>query len=75
MSEKACIRTLMDSEHVKGFETPHRSAQQYFCQIFSSLWKKISSKNSVLVLPEILRVFVNMLTPDDKYSFLVKQSI
>ena len=29
---------------------------------------KINSKNSFLEVSEILRLFVNILTPDDKYS-------
>ena len=37
--------------------------------------KKISSKNSVLVLSEILRLFVNILTPDGNYSLSVKASV
>ena len=37
--------------------------------------KKISSKNSVLVVSEMLRLFVNILTPDDKYSLSLKASV
>ena len=33
------------------------------------------SKNSVLVGPEISRLFVNILTPGDKYSLSVKASV
>ena len=75
MHKKSCVRTLMDSQHVKGSETLLKSARQYFCHIFWSLWKEISSKNSVLVVSEILRLFVNILTPDDKYSLSVKASV
>ena len=42
------VRTLMDSQHVKGKDTLLKSARQYFCYIFLSLWNKISSKNSFL---------------------------
>ena len=35
----------------------------------------MSSKTSVLVVSEILRLFVNILTPDDKYSLSVKASV
>ena len=35
---------------------------------FLSLWYKISTKKLILVVSDILRLFVNMLTPDDKYS-------
>ena len=75
MPKKPRVRTLMDSQHVKESETLHKPARQLLYYIFWSLWKEISSKNSVLILPEILRVFVNILRPDDKYSVLVKPSV
>ena len=71
MPKKPLVRTLMDSQHVKGSETLHKSTPQYFCHIFWSIWKKISLKNYVLVVSEILRLFVNMLTADDTYSLSV----
>ena len=75
MPQKPRVRTLIDSQHVKGSEKLLKSARQYFCHIFLSLWKEISSKNSVLVDSEILRLFVNILTPDEKYSLSVKPSV
>ena len=75
MPKKLQVRTLMDSQHVKGKDTLLKSARQYFCYIFLSLWNKISSKNSFLHVSQILRLFVNTLTPDDKYSFSVKESV
>ena len=75
MPKNPLVSMLIDSEHVQGFDTLPKSAQQYFSHIFRSLWKKISSKNSVLVVVIILRLFVNILTPDDKYSLSVKASV
>ena len=74
MDKKLCVRTRMDSEHVKSSERLLKSARQDFFQIFLSLWKAISSKNSAVVVSEILRLFINILTPDDKYSLSVKTS-
>ena len=74
MPKKPCVRTLMDSQHIKRYETLLKSVRQYFFQIFWSFRKKISSKKAVLVVSEILRLFVNILTPDDKYSLSVKAS-
>ena len=34
MSKKPCVKTLMDSQHVRGLETLHKSAMQYFGHIF-----------------------------------------
>ena len=42
---------------------------------FLAVWKKPSSKNSFLVGFEILRLFYNLWTPDDKYSLSVKVSV
>ena len=43
-----------------------------FLTYFWSLGKEISSENSALLVSETLRLFVNILTPDDKYSLSVK---
>ena len=67
MSKKLRVRTLMDSQHVKRSETLLKSARQYFCDIFWSLSKNISSKNIFSEVSESLRLFVNILTPDDMY--------
>ena len=75
MPKKPLVRTLMGSQHVKGTERLIKSARQCFCDIFWSLSNEISSKNSVLVVSEILRLFVNILSPYDKYSFSVKASV
>ena len=75
MPKKSHIRTLMDSQHVEASKTLHKSSLQYICHIFWSIWKKISSKNSVLVVSETLRLFVNTFTPNDKYSLSVKVSV
>ena len=75
MPEKPRVTKLMDSQHVKESETLHKSARQYFSHIFWSHWKEIRSNSSLLVVSEILRLFLNILTPDDKYSLSVKASV
>ena len=65
----------MDSHHVKVSERLLKSAVQYFYHIFLSLQKEIGSKNFVLAVSEILRLFVNILTPNDKYSLSVKATV
>ena len=45
-----------------------------FLTLFDRSEKKISSKNFVLVVSEVLRLFVNILTPDEKYSLALKGS-
>ena len=46
-----------------------------FATFFILLGKKSSSKKSVSVVSEILRLFVNILTRDEKYSLSVKASV
>ena len=75
MTKKPRVRMLMGSQHVKGSKTPFKFARQYFCHILWSLWEKMSSKNSVLVVSEMLSLFVNILTLDEKYSLSVKASV
>ena len=75
MPKKAHVRTLMDCQLAKGSERLLKSARQYLCHIFWSLWKEVRSINSVLVVSEILRVFVNILTPDEKYYISVKARV
>ena len=58
MPKKLRVRSLMDGQHVKGCERLIKSARQYFYHIFYSILKEVSSKNSFLVVPEILRLFV-----------------
>ena len=74
-----CLKRLV-SEHpstvnnAKVSETLLESLQQHFDYICSILGKKLNLKKSLLVLFEILRLFVNTLTPDDKF-FLRKVKI
>ena len=53
----------------------NKSAGHLFCNVFWSLLNEISSENSVLVVSEILRLFVNILAPGDKCSISVKASV
>ena len=75
MPKKPRVGTLMDSQHIQGSEKILKSARPHFCHIFWSLWKEISSENSVLVVSEFLRLFVNILLPDGKYCLSVKESV
>ena len=45
-----------------------KSAQETSYPIVSSFWDKMGLKKSLLVRSEILDLFVNALTADDKYS-------
>ena len=74
MPKKTRPRTLIHSQHVKSSETLLKFSRQIFCHIFGSLWKIFSSKNSFLVVSQTWSLFLNILTPYDKYSLSVKVS-
>ena len=68
MSKRSCFRTPFANERVNGFETLLKSARRHYYSLLSSIRGKLSYKKSPSVWCEILRVFVNALTADDKYS-------
>ena len=68
MSKWSCFRTPFGNEGVNGFQTLLKSARHHYYPLFSSIRGKLSCKKSPSVWYEILRLFVNALTADDKYS-------
>ena len=74
MPKKPCVKTHMHSQHVKGSET-HLEVRKYFCDIFLSFIRKIRAKNFVLKVSKILRVFVNILPPNEMSFLSVKTSV
>ena len=74
-SKRYCLRAPFASERVNGFQTLLKSAGHDYYPLFSSIRGKLSRKNSSSVWYEILRLFVNTLTADDKYSGSNMQSL
>ena len=66
-TEKGPFRSFFDSQHVKPSKTLLKSPWEHFYQISSSLWGNMIWKISPLVKFEILVVFLNTLTLDQKY--------
>ena len=66
-SKKSCFRTPFANERDNGFQTLLKSARHHYYPLFSSIRGKLSCKKSPSVWCEILRLFVNALTADDKY--------
>ena len=67
-SKRSFFRTTLANERVNGFQTLLISARHHYYPLFSSIRGKWSCKKSPSVWYEILRLFVNALTADDKYS-------
>ena len=70
MSQKSSFRGPFDKWHGKPAGTLLKSERRHLYQIYWSLWKPFTGKNSLLVICKNLRLFVNPLTSDDKYSLL-----
>ena len=64
----SCFSTPFGNRRVNGFETLLKLARHHYFPIFQWFRDKLSWKISALVVFEIFRLFVNTLTPDDKYS-------
>ena len=64
----------MDIQQVKASETEVKCAWRYFCHVSWSLSKKISTKNSVILVSEILKLFLKKLTPSDNYLQMKKKN-
>ena len=69
LSKKRRFKTCSHTQHVKASQILARSPWERFDHVLSSFSEKLISKLSPLVLGQILRVFVNTLTADDKYPF------
>ena len=68
MSKRYCFGKPFANEYVNGFQTLLKSARHHHYPLFSSLPGKLVWKKSPSVWYKILRLFVNVLTADDKYS-------
>ena len=66
MSKKTRFRAPFDSQHVRGCQTLLKSVQKHFNH---------SHKMSLLVICEILGLFVNTSTADDKYSLFNRENL
>ena len=64
----SCFSTPFGNQGVNGFETPLKSARHHHFPIFPRNRDKLSWKKSALVTSETFLLFVDTLTPDDKYS-------
>ena len=67
-SKRSCLRTPFANERVNGFQTVLKSARHHYYPLFSSIRGKLSCKKSSLVWYQILRLFVETLTADEKHS-------
>ena len=67
-SKAPFFRTPFGNQRVQEFQTLSKSALHHYYPIVPWIWDKLSWKKCRLVRFEILELFVNTLTTDDKYS-------
>ena len=67
-SKRSCFRTPFANERVNGFQTLLKSARHQYYLLFSQIRGKLTWKKSPSVWYEILTLFGNALTADDKCS-------
>ena len=67
-SRRSCFRTPFSNQRVNGFQTPLKVARLHYYPFFPWIPGKLSWKKTALLWLKILRLFLNTLTADDKYS-------
>ena len=70
ISKKSPFRGPLRNQHVRGRKL--KSEPHHLYHIYWSLWTQLSWKKCLLVICKDLRIFLNILTGDDKY-FLVNR--
>ena len=67
-SKRSCFRRPCGNQRVTEFQSLLKSAGHHYYPIFPCIWDILSWKKSALVWSEILRLFANTFTADNKYS-------
>ena len=67
-SRKSCFRTPFVNQRVNWFQTPLKVAGHHYYPFSQWILGKLSWKKTALLWLKILRLFVDTLIADDKYS-------
>ena len=67
-SRRCLLGTPFGNQCVNGFQTPLKVARHHYYPFFPWISGKLSWQKTALLWLKILRLFVNTLTADDKYS-------
>ena len=70
ISKRSRFYGSFGNQHGKRAKTLLKFQRQHLYHIYWSVWRRLSSKNSVLVIWKISKLFPNTLSADGKYSFL-----
>ena len=75
MSNKSHLRGPFEKKHGKLAQTLLKSERENLYHIYSSLWRQLSSKKSLLEIWKIFGLCGNTLTADDKYPLLNRDNL
>ena len=75
LSKKSHFRGPLEWQHGKRAEILFQPERQHFWHIYWSLWKEWSWKKCLLVICKIIKLFLNKLNADDKYSVLNRDNL
>ena len=70
ISKNFTFRGPFNKQHAKGDQTLLKSQSHHLCHICCSLWRQLICRKSLLLISKNLRVFLNIMTVDDKYFLL-----
>ena len=68
MYKKSSFTRPFNKKHIARSQTLLKCSRQHLYHIYWPLWRKLSSKKSLIVICKFLRLFVDTLTADGKYS-------
>ena len=74
-SKKVQFIRPYNKQHGKQSQTLLKYPQQHLYHIYWSLWKKVSWKESLLVIFKILGLLLNTSSTDDKYSLVNRENL
>ena len=75
MSKKSSFRGAFDNQHGNRAQALLKSERQHLYHIYWSLSSQFSLKKSLLGICTVFRLFVNILTADDKYYLLNRDNL
>ena len=75
MSKKSRFKGSFGKQHGKRAQTLLKFAWQHLYHIYWSLWRELTCKNTLLVIPKISSLFPNTLSADGKYSLLNRDNL
>ena len=75
MSEKSCIARPFEKQHAKWAQTLLESERKCLYYIYWSLCRQVSWEKFLLVITKFLRLVVNTMTGDQKYSLLNRNNL